>query len=89
MKIEQEKLQLIGEVCLLIASKLVDCCRIVCADFAAISENAYSIADIKEMEIIVVHVLDFNFNVITPLHFLRIMLAEVQANPQCVYLSFV
>lgn len=74
--ITKEKYQLFAIGCLLIASKMVDCCRIVCNEFVAISDNAYSAKEVKDVEMEILHALDFNLVVISPLIFLRNLFAN-------------
>jgi hypothetical protein len=70
------EVQLIAEVALLIASKIVDCSRIVASEFAEISDNAYTTSQIKEMELQVLNALDMDIFQPTPLNFLRLLMVE-------------
>ena len=71
---EKKNAQLMAEVCLLIASKIVDSSRIVASEFVTISDGAYTTAQIKETELSVLRTLDFDVFQPTPLCFLRLAL---------------
>ncbi len=56
MPVTKQEVQLVAEVCLLIASKVVDCTRMQCVEFRAISADAYTVAEVKRMEMRVLQV---------------------------------
>ncbi|XP_009873371.1 PREDICTED: G2/mitotic-specific cyclin-B1-like [Apaloderma vittatum] len=64
-------LQLVGVTAMLIASKYEDRCPLNVGDLAYETENAYTKAEICQMEIKILQALDFNLSRPIPLHFLR------------------
>ena len=56
---------------MLIASKYEEMYAPEIADFVYITDNAYSKADIRRMECLILKTLDFNLGRPLPLHFLR------------------
>ena len=67
----RSKLQLVGVTSMLIASKYEEMYAPEIADFVYITDNAYSKADIRRMECLILKTLDFNLGRPLPLHFLR------------------
>ena len=70
-KVSRSKLQLVGVTCMLLASKYEEMYAPEIADFVYITDNAYTKADIRRMECLVLKTLDFNLGKPLPLHFLR------------------
>ena len=70
-KIPRDKLQLVGVTSMFIASKYEEMYCPEISDFSYITDNAYSKADIRKMEILILKKLDFNVSYPLPLHFLR------------------
>ena len=69
--VSRSKLQLVGVTAMLIASKYEEMYAPEIADFVYITDNAYSKADIRRMECLILKTLDFNLGRPLPLHFLR------------------
>jgi len=69
--IRREKLQLVGVTAMFIASKVEEIYSPEISDFVYITDNAYSSAEIREMELRMLRTLGFNFSRPHPLHFLR------------------
>lgn len=70
-EVSRPKLQLVGVTAMLIASKYEEMYAPEMADFVYITDNAYSKADIRTMECIILKSLDFQLGRPLPLHFLR------------------
>lgn len=70
-KVARSKLQLVGVTAMLIASKYEEMYAPEIADFVYITDNAYTKADIRKTECIILKTLDFNLGRPLPLHFLR------------------
>jgi hypothetical protein len=69
--VKRDKLQLVGVTAMLVASKYEEMYAPEIADFVYITDNAYTKADIRKMERMILHTLDFNLGKPLPLHFLR------------------
>jgi len=69
--VARSKLQLVGVTAMLIASKYEEMYAPEIADFVYITDNAYTKADIRRTECIILGALDFNLGRPLPLHFLR------------------
>nr|O93229.1 RecName: Full=G2/mitotic-specific cyclin-B2 [Rana japonica]BAA32563.1 cyclin B2 [Rana japonica] len=69
--ISRGKLQLVGVTSLLLASKYEEMYSPEVADFAYITDNAYTTSQIREMEMIILRELKFDLGRPLPLHFLR------------------
>ncbi|XP_073480087.1 G2/mitotic-specific cyclin-B2 [Aquarana catesbeiana] len=69
--ISRGKLQLVGVTSLLVASKYEEMYSPEVADFAYITDNAYTTSQIREMEMIILRELNFDLGRPLPLHFLR------------------
>ena len=69
--VTRSKLQLVGVGCLFLAAKVEEVYAPAVADFVYITDNAYSEAEIKAMEIKVLRVLNFDLFQPVSLHFLR------------------
>ncbi|XP_077329635.1 G2/mitotic-specific cyclin-B2 [Lithobates pipiens] len=69
--ISRGKLQLVGVTSLLVASKYEEMYSPEVADFAYITDNAYTTTQIREMEMIILRELNFDLGRPLPLHFLR------------------
>ncbi|KAM4630297.1 G2/mitotic-specific cyclin-B2-like [Polymixia lowei] len=69
--VSRRKLQLVGVTAMLVASKYEEMYSPEVADFAYITDNAFTKAQILQMEQLVLHCLDFNLGRPLPLHFLR------------------
>ncbi|KAK7116742.1 hypothetical protein V1264_002371 [Littorina saxatilis] len=67
----RNKLQLVGVTAMLLASKYEEMFAPEVADFVYITDNAYSKADIREMERDILRTLNFSFGKPLCLHFLR------------------
>lgn len=70
-RVDRSKLQLVGVTSMLIASKYEEMYAPEIADFEYITDNAYTNADIRRMEICILKALDCNLGRPLPLHFLR------------------
>lgn len=70
-KVARSKLQLVGVSAMLVASKYEEMYAPEIGDFVYITDNAYSKADIRKMECLILKTLDFNLGKPLPLHFLR------------------
>lgn len=69
--VNRNKLQLVGVTSMLIASKYEEMYAPEIGDFEYITDNAYSKADIRKMECLILKTLDFSLGKPLPLHFLR------------------
>ncbi|NP_001081268.1 G2/mitotic-specific cyclin-B2 [Xenopus laevis] len=69
--VSRSKLQLVGVTSLLIASKYEEMYTPEVADFVYITDNAYTASQIREMEMIILRLLNFDLGRPLPLHFLR------------------
>ena len=69
--IRREKLQLVGVTAMFIASKVEEIFSPEINDFVYITDNAYTSAEIREMELRMLRTLGFDFSRPHPLHFLR------------------
>jgi len=69
--IRRNKLQLVGVSAMFIASKIEEMYAPEINDFVYITDNAYTAADIRQMELRMLSSLGFNFSRPLPLHFLR------------------
>ncbi|XP_077257065.1 G2/mitotic-specific cyclin-B isoform X3 [Temnothorax americanus] len=69
--IDRKKLQLVGVTAMFIASKYEEMYSPDISDFVYITDKAYSKADILNMEMLIVKILDYSFGRPLPLHFLR------------------
>merc|ERR1712029_619518 len=69
--IRRNKLQLLGVTCMFTASKVEEMYAPEINDFVYITDNAFSAAEIRQMEIKVLSTLNFNVGRPLPLHFLR------------------
>ncbi|KAE8617606.1 hypothetical protein XENTR_v10009136 [Xenopus tropicalis] len=69
--VSRSKLQLVGVTSLLVASKYEEMYTPEVADFVYITDNAYTASQIREMEMIILRVLNFDLGRPLPLHFLR------------------
>ena len=83
----RSKLQLVGVTSMLIASKYEEMYAPEIADFVYITDNAYSKADIRRMECLILKTLNFNLGRPLPLHFLRrnSKAGEVSTLISCLY----
>ena len=71
MKVKKHDLQLVGVTAMLIASKYEEMYAPEVKDFVYITDNTYSVEQIKEMERDMLCKLDYMFGNPLPLHFLR------------------
>ena len=67
----RNKLQLLGVTAMLIASKVEEMYAPEVNDFVYITDNSYTSAEIRQMELKILNSLKFNFSRPIPLHFLR------------------
>jgi cyclin B len=81
-EVSRSKLQLVGVTSMLIASKYEEMYAPEIADFVYITDNAYTKADIRRMEVTILRQLNFQLGRPLPLHFLRrnSKAGEVDAN---------
>lgn len=81
-EVSRSKLQLVGVTAMLIASKYEEMYAPEIADFVYITDNAYTKADIRRMEVTILRQLNFQLGRPLPLHFLRrnSKAGEVDAN---------
>lgn len=70
-EVSRSKLQLVGVTAMLIASKYEEMYAPEIADFVYITDNAYTKADIRRMEVTILRQLNFQLGRPLPLHFLR------------------
>merc|ERR1711872_454178 len=73
------KLQLLGVSAMFIASKVEEMYAPEINDFVYITDNAYTAAEIRQMELRMLNTLGFNFSRPLPLHFLSLRLLEPNA----------
>lgn len=71
LTIRRNKLQLLGVSAMFIASKVEEMYAPEINDFVYITDNAYSAAEIRQMELKILNTLNFNMSRPLPLHFLR------------------
>lgn len=71
LAVKRKKLQLVGVTCMWIASKYEEMYAPEISDFVYITDNAYTQAEIRAMELDILRSLDFNLGKPLPLHFLR------------------
>ncbi|XP_062374941.1 G2/mitotic-specific cyclin-B2-like [Sardina pilchardus] len=69
--VSRRKLQLVGVTAMLLASKYEEMFAPEVGDFAYITDNAFSRAQIREMEVLILRGLNFELGRPLPLHFLR------------------
>merc|ERR1712114_97032 len=69
--VKRNKLQLVGVSAMFIASKVEEMYAPEINDFVYITDNAYTAAEIRQMELRMLSTLGFNFSRPLPLHFLR------------------
>ncbi|KAJ8247889.1 hypothetical protein GJAV_G00251730 [Gymnothorax javanicus] len=69
--VSRRKLQLVGVTAMLIASKYEETYAPEVGDFVYITDNAFTKAQIREMEMLILRDLDFQLGRPLPLHFLR------------------
>ncbi|TVU50147.1 hypothetical protein EJB05_01504 [Eragrostis curvula] len=77
--IHRQKLQLLGVTSMLIASKYEEICAPSVEQFCNITDNAYTNAEVLEMECQVLNVLGFHLSTPTPKMFVRRFLRAAQA----------
>jgi len=71
LHLKRNKFQLLGVTCMFTASKVEEMYAPEINDFVYITDNAFSAAEIRQMEIKVLSTLNFNVGRPLPLHFLR------------------
>lgn len=69
--VSRKRLQLVGVTALLLASKYEEMFSPDVADFVYITDNAYTGAEVREMEMTILKELNFDLGRPLPLHFLR------------------
>ncbi|NXU58044.1 CCNB2 protein, partial [Turnix velox] len=69
--VSRKKLQLVGVTALFIASKYEELIALSIDDFVYLTDNAYTPAEVKEMEMMILRELNFSFGRPLPPHFLR------------------
>ncbi|XP_072133834.1 G2/mitotic-specific cyclin-B2 [Mobula birostris] len=69
--VSRKKLQLVAVTAMLLASKYEEMYSPTVGDFVYITDNAYTKAQIRQMEILILKELEFNLGRPLPLHFLR------------------
>ena len=80
--IARSKLQLVGVTAMLLASKYEEMYPPEVRDFVWIADNAYSRAEIIQMEGLMLATLDFNLGSPLPLHFLRRLSKATEASAE-------
>lgn len=80
--IEQQKLQLLGITCMLIASKYEEICSPSVEEFCFITDNTYTKSEVLKMESLVLNYLNFQLSAPTAKTFLRRFLRAAQASHQ-------
>ena len=76
LNINKNQFQLLASVCLLLASKLQGC-PISLTTLVDYTDNSFLPEEIKQWEILVLSVLHWNLNVLTPLSFLNLLLQHL------------
>lgn len=69
--VTKAKLQLVGVSAMWIAAKYEEMYAPEVSDFSYITDNAYTKAEIRQMECIILRALDFSLGRPLPIHFLR------------------
>jgi len=69
--VSRQKLQLVGVTSMYIAAKYEEIHPPAIQDFVYITDNAYTLSDIRRMECVILSKLNFEFGRPLPLHFLR------------------
>ncbi|XP_024970951.1 cyclin-A2-1 [Cynara cardunculus var. scolymus] len=80
--IEQQKLQLLGITCMLIASKYEEICSPSVEEFCFITDSTYTKSEVLKMESLVLNYLNFQLSAPTAKTFLRRFLRAAQASHQ-------
>lgn len=84
-----DNVNLLAAVCLSISSKTIDTVCVTLRDAHNVfPANSVAIEDVEKMEVQVLETLDFQLNLVHPLHFLRVFLAELRASHQTRCLAF-
>ena len=71
LKVTRNQLQLVGVTALYLAAKYEEVCTPTMIDFSAVSDNAFSIDDVRVMEIQMLKALNFDMAAPQPVFFLR------------------
>eukprot|EP00088_Acartia_fossae_P026546 TRINITY_DN2736_c0_g1_i5.p1 TRINITY_DN2736_c0_g1~~TRINITY_DN2736_c0_g1_i5.p1 ORF type:complete len:365 (-),score=46.79 TRINITY_DN2736_c0_g1_i5:497-1591(-) len=71
LNLKRSKLQLLGVTAMFTASKIEEIYAPELGDFVYITDNAYSAAEVRSMELSILRTLKFEFGRPLPLHFLR------------------
>ncbi|NXL91687.1 CCNB2 protein, partial [Alectura lathami] len=80
--VPRKRLQLVGVTALLLASKYEETYTPDLADFVYITDNAYTGAEVREMEMVILKELNFDLGRPLPLHFLRRASKAGEANAE-------
>lgn len=76
-KISRLNFQLLGEACFLVAVKLNDIYTVSLDELVFLSDCTYSPTQVEEMELNVLQHTQFNFSMVTPLHYIRLFCGEL------------
>jgi hypothetical protein len=86
-QIPRKNYQLVGVTALFIASKYEEIYPPYMKDFRFITDNAYSIDQIKDMENLILHTLDFDVMIPTPIRYCERYAKLASLNEKCFHLS--
>lgn len=85
--ISKRRFQLLGEACILLASKIMDVAQLTLAVLAYISDDIYTQQHVQDMELEVLEGLDFDLGVSNPLYFVRLYVAVLGSDLTTTYLA--
>jgi G2/mitotic-specific cyclin-B, other len=86
-EVSRQNLQLVGVTAMLIASKFEEIYAPIVKDFVYITDNAYTKEEILQMEMQMLHTLDFEVNFTSSFRFLERFVKVAKVDPILVHLS--